>query len=481
MPKKIYSLFLFLFLISYVSASLTLEPTNVVADKIYGEELNITLHLNNTESHNFTNLSFSDNDYIRMEEIPVILSGETKSFTATVFGDIDFVGSVDLEALFFSNNLGSVDEEYVVSLISDNSIDLRDFSIYVNNRVTFKNSKSEEVILVFGESTTTLAPGTNKTFTLTTAEKLSYYFSNGISSNPISSSYEITILPTTGIVMDPNLNPKVFLNISLSYPETTIQITYLTENNYSSLSPFESREGTIELKNTGAKIAKDINLNCEWMSFSQNNFDLSPGSSKPITYTFSPQIYSTNETNKSYEKLLTITGNFEDKLQTFFTDISYAKIGDDSYSQGSTLMEWFTSHCAENPDDEICGGKTVYIYQNESDNITIETGNAQFQDFISFIILSVQDLEKKSKAQGEIIAMINSTQAENNNLSKEVLSSTKESTNATKSINDTILTFFVLIVFVAIISLLFYILNLLKQQNKIPNLLANTWQKIKKQ
>ena len=483
MLKKNYS-FLFLFIIlfvSFTSAELTVTPSSFELEKVYGLDSEFTFIINNSETYNFTNISFPTNPYVRIPEILILQSGESKTITGTIFGDNEYIGNQFLEAFFFSGDIGDSEESYIVTISSDGLIDLRDFSIYVGNTVTFVNNNTDELILTFGESTTVLPSSENRTFTVTTPEVLSYYFSDGISSNPITPTYQITILSTSGIVTDPNLNPSLFFNISLIYPQTSISISYLSSDNYLDLSPFEEEEGTIEVRNIGTKIAKNINLDCDWITFSQNNFDLAPGSSKPVTYKISPQVYYTNDTDKTYNKTLSITGNFApvDRVITIF--VPYTQIDAGNYSQGMSLIDWFLDYCEDNPDDEICGGKTTIIYKNASENITIETGNKQFQEFIAYIIASNKEMNKKLQMQSELTAFINLSLSETNNMSTIVLEAVEKSSEQTANINETILTVLLIFMFVIICALLVFLIKLLNKRGKVPTLLRDTWQRIKTQ
>ncbi len=468
-------------LLGTASAELIIEPTNLDITKIYGEDINFSILINNTETYSFTNISFAPNPYVRLPEIPEIQSGESITVIATVFGNIEFIGSQILEAFFFSGDIGDSDESYNVTLNSERVVDLRDFSIYTGNKVTFINNDDDELILVFGESVTVLPSHTDKTFTVTTAEVLSYYFSDGISTNPITPVYYITVLPTSGIITDPNLNPLVFFNISLVYPQTSMMISYLTSDNYTDISPFEEIEGTIEIRNIGTKIAKNIHIQCEWITFSQNNFDLNPGVSKPITYTISPQVYNTNDTDKTYIKNIMITGNFNEIERPISMSIPYTQIDAGNYSQGTSLMDWFLKYCNDYPDDEICGGKTTVIYRNASDNITIETGNKQFQEFIAYIIASNKEMNKKLQVQSVLMADVNSSLSDTNNNSIIVLEAVEKSSKQTSEINETILTVLLIFMFVIIIGMLVVLIKIINKRGSSPKFMNDIWQKLKTQ
>jgi len=124
-----------------------------------------------------------------------------------------------------------------------------------------------------------------------------------------------------------------------------------------------NQEGVILIKNIGNKIAKNINITSDWFRFNSNNFDLEIGQSKTVNYVIIPQISSTEDTNKSYNKSLFITGNFNTVTQNFSIFINYANIGDIIGSNGTnSLFNLIEIFCKQNP--TICNAEPIIIYKN---------------------------------------------------------------------------------------------------------------------
>lgn len=90
------------------------------------------------------------------------------------------------------------------------------------------------------------------------------------------------------------------INLNSMFGETTLELTLLDTN--FTINNGDSTQGIIKIQNTGLELASQIQItsNIDWISFSNNNFDLSPSGVKYVTFTLSPDFTIRNETDKTY-------------------------------------------------------------------------------------------------------------------------------------------------------------------------------------
>ena len=192
---------------------------------------------------------------------------------------------------------------------------------------------------------------------------------------PFTQSCIINVIDDNGIVHSLQYDDILNLNLKINYEPTTISYGFLKD--YYTISYDGSKQDIFTIENTGDKIAKNIYLSGGWFSsFTSNNFDLAIGESKNVGYTITPEVFSTNETNKTYEKELLITGNFNTINKNFSITIPYKEITvlySDGQVDESVLRNFVKFICRENP--SWCPRSTANITQggNTSVSFSAET------------------------------------------------------------------------------------------------------------
>ena len=133
---------------------------------------------------------------------------------------------------------------------------------------------------------------------------------------------------------------------------------------------FGTKEDIFQIKNIGNNTAKNIILAGDWITFSFNNFDLNSGESKNIGYIIKPTgIIQTNHTNQTYEKNITISGNFEtiSKELTVFIKHSIITSGGGGGSIIEQIISQLKQYCSDNPTDvQLCPQTGVNLPKNET-------------------------------------------------------------------------------------------------------------------
>jgi translation elongation factor EF-G len=163
-------------------------------------------------------------------------------------------------------------------------------------------------------------------------------------------------------VNNPEYDALLHLNLEIEYRDTTLLVTIPTKSY--SMRVTEEIDDILNIKNTGSETARNIIIRGEWLTdFTFNNFDLAPGQTKNIGYTINPSgILYTNQTNKTYERNITVSGNFETIKEEIDVFIEYATLENGSVQSQSieSLVEIYweviQAYCSDddNSQEEIC-------------------------------------------------------------------------------------------------------------------------------
>lgn len=384
MKLKLFLIFSLLLLFPFLSAGLQIEGDPVFSEnKTYGSPKTIQFQITNTEAFTFVNITFEDNDVISIPTIASLPSASSINVTATIISDVDFSGVVKLEGLYFSN-IGQNYETHNVDVDYEDGLSQCAMSIIEGDSLNWTNFVSDDIEIVapypiFGNNI--IPEGESKVYNFPTPEEFSYYFERR--SLPFTDTCTITVKSSNGYVHDPQKDADLNLNVNILYPETSISVNVL-ENNHE-IEVFEEKEGILSITNTGNETVRNLQMNGEWFSFSENNFDMAPGATKGIVYKIKPILSEANQTNQSYTKALTFEGNFPTYSHNFDIFIPFKDISEDGGSSGGGFLEWYNNYCPNHPEEEICGGGTTIVIQNESQQlINFTMTQEQFDNLIKF-------------------------------------------------------------------------------------------------
>ena len=397
--NKILLLSIFcIFFISFASAGLVVVGQSVnQTTKIVGQPLTFTIDLQNTELYSFYNISVEDNNYISFATIPVISSGQTIRVTVNLISDLAFNDSFRVRG-YYPAQIGASNQTYSINVDYYSGLSECDKTIIQGDTIIWTNSVLDDIVMrnsVTNQDIATILQGGSYQTKFDTPYSLSYYFLRR--GYPFTNTCTITVLSDTGSVNDPSKDANFSLGVNIIYTPTTITTTIL-ENNYT-INVFDSQDGVMSVKNTGDNVAKNIHLDNPWFSFSTNNFDLLPGVTKAITYTISPKITLTSDTNKNYIQNLTITGNFADLNYPFYIYIPYTDLSTANKTTNyGSLLELIAQYCNEHPSESFCSNqsKVVYVYNNGSDIVSMNWTQAQLKGLFDFIFKNGDNLNTLS-------------------------------------------------------------------------------------
>lgn len=355
---------LFMFLPLASANGLTLNTTDISVNKSAGADQQVILSIQNTETFSFFNVTFEPNPYISMPIISEIQPGQITTFSATVFGDEDIVIDLNIFGFYFSQ-IGQSSQTIDV-LVFPHDVDVCDFTIVEGDTVRWNSSISDDIILrrSDGSPVSTIAQNGEYSLAFSVGESFAYYFTRLGFPFP-SGNCVITVLSATGFVNDPELDAVLNLDVNVVYPPTTLFVDNPVKDY--TLNFFDNTDGILSITNAGNETARNVILTGEWLSFSDNDFDIIPGQTKGIIYTISPDIFITEETNITYNKTLSVIGNFPQHDEILSIFINPAIISNDLNDSGSGgLAAFIEEFCLANPG--ICNAEPKIIFKDPSGN-----------------------------------------------------------------------------------------------------------------
>jgi hypothetical protein len=361
--------------------------------KIVGQPLTFTIDILNSELFSFYNISVEDNPYIHFETIPSLLSGQTARVTVNLTSDLAFNSTFKILG-YYPAQIGASNQTYNINVDYYNGLSQCDLTIIKGDTVIWNNSVLDNIVMrnsVTNLDVTTILDGDYYKTIFDTPYSLSYFFLRR--GYPFTNVCTITALSDSGNVNDPSKDANFTLGVNIIYTPTNILSTFLITNY--TINVFDSTDGVMSIKNIGSNIAKNVHLSNSWFTFSSNDFDLLPGVTKAITYTISPLISVTNDTNKEYTQNLTISGNFASLNYPFTIFVPYMNLENaNQTSNYGSLLDLIAQYCNEHPSESFCSNqsKIVYVYSNGSNIVTMNWTQDQLKGLFDFVFQNGDNL-----------------------------------------------------------------------------------------
>lgn len=393
LQKRFLVLACLIFLSCFVSANgIVITNSTITTNKTAGIDLTVQINIENQEPHEFINISFETNDYIEIDQISSLASGQNITIDARIITNQDISESVRLKGYFLQDVSHTPLTEEVYISYNDNtdqySVSQCDFTLIEGDSVRWHNNASSTINARFAGNNQPVDGGeisTNQSFTknFPAPELFSYYFA--ILSFPITPICDINVLDSTGYVNDPNLDGIISLNIDVEAEPTNVSINvpivdYTIKHN-------EDKEGAIFITNEGEHEAVGVELSesTGWFVFDENDFNIPIGDTKIVNFRIDPILSDTNDTDKNYTKTLKVRGNFDTREQNFSINIPFASIspGNGSINDESpeeVLERLFDAYCRDNPNTGFCQNGTSMNQTFSDEEFNISMRNQQFQD-----------------------------------------------------------------------------------------------------
>jgi len=348
-----------------IANGLQIIQTDIQMNKTYWENFDVQLNISNQENFKFYNITFEE-DFVSMPNFD-LESGETKLIQITITKNEDYSGVLTLRGEYLTQ-IGSSNKTEIVTINYQTGFDKCHLDLIKGDKIIWANNILDEISLVNTDNENidfaTILEDSNYSKTFNYPEEFDYYATRiGIRFTEIC---RINIMDDSGLVHRSEYDDTINLNLKILYDPTIIETRFL-KTSYT-IDFNKQKEDIFTIENTGNEKARNIYLSGEWFQFTKNDFDLDIGDSINIGYTIKPEIFETNNTNKTYDKFIEITGNFQTINQKIEIFILYSKI-DDLFSDGiadeELIENFFKYWCQKNPDNDIC--KKTIINESSSD------------------------------------------------------------------------------------------------------------------
>ena len=375
--------------VSFSSAKLDINQTILSITKTINIDEFVVFSITNTEAFAFYNVTIEGNAFMTMPKIDQLNSGSVAVVTATVTSNVAANSQLRIRGLF-NTSIGHIPTIYYVNITTSHTVNPCDKSIIKGDTITWNNLINDNIQMILnGAVETTFAPSGTYGKTFTSPGTYNYYFSQYGFQFP-SYNCHIYVLDDNGYVNDPMLDAVFNLSVAVNYPPTALMSNIL-QTNYI-MDFFNTQDGVMSVTNTGNQTAQNIQLSGDWFSFSDNGFTLNPGQTKGVIYTIIPIIINTTQTNNTYLKNISISGNFPTVKNELSIFINYAAIGtNDSYNDAENLLDII---CAKYP--PLCNKTAQIVYRyvgNTSAQAQLNISEEQWNN-LWFLMFDEMDARK---------------------------------------------------------------------------------------
>lgn len=175
---------------------------------------------------------------------------------------------------------------------------------------------------------------------------------------------------------NPNYDYAWAINLNSNLNPTTLQVNLI--DNYFEVESNKNTEGMVKVKNNGSEIADVITMSADspWIHFNTNNFNLATNENKYVPFIISPTIFSTNQTNKTYEiSIKAKATNTEEYSNTINIFVPYKYIDMSNPTSPEEFLNSITIWCKLNPNNFFCNNS---LSGNGNGSVIIQEKNYGF-------------------------------------------------------------------------------------------------------
>lgn len=335
--------------ISIVSASLTLSPNPVTINTRVNQESSFQINLSNSFPFTIYNVQFSNLSGFNYPSI-TLQPNETKKIDFTLTRNQSYHSTINSKVSFtYVVDIPQDIQAYQVN-ISENGYQPAQLVIRQGDTVLWKNTDTLSHTVTSAIFDYTLLPNqtASRVFNelgIRDYQDLILFYSGSI---------EVINRTSQNQVHNPSYDLDWAVNLNVIINETILEIGSI-ENMYN-VDAESYTEGSLKVKNIGNEIAEKVHLSSpsSWITFSENDFDLSSQAQKYVKYTIVPVIFNTNETGKNYSLSLKAKAlNSVEYSESIIANIPYKSISED-LSTNEGFVKFFQKFCQQNPLLIIC-------------------------------------------------------------------------------------------------------------------------------
>jgi plastocyanin len=401
MNKKIFIYFGIIMLISLVSADLIITPNPINVNVQVGDLEEFSLTLNNTYNFDIYDFSFSelDNKGFNFPNFN-LSSNESKEIKFNVSSDSSYSGTINSNVKFkFYVNLPLTISNYNITISPELSegFNPREITIRQGDTITWVNNDNVTHSVYSTEfSTISIPGGSSSSHTFSNLGTFSYKdtFFDTIPYPSLQGTIEVISRTEQYKAHNSEYDEVLAVNFNSVADPTSMSVSNSGDNYEIGYGNY--KEGLLTIKNTGSEKAEDVLLtsNYNWVAFEKNNFDINSGGTKWVEYTIFPSMLQTEDTNKTYNVIVSIkASNTEQKNITMSVFIPYKNI-DNTLTSDMAMLEYLEEFfCPKYPCSIMCGGvnnpdcissNSSNSYSN-SGNISVNISSENFYNLVKDI------------------------------------------------------------------------------------------------
>ena len=379
-----------IFLINLVNASILIIPSPLNISVSKNIETSFQMNITNNYGFNIYNLKFYNLEGFTFPEIN-ISSGSTSQVNFNVKTNYSFEGVKTANVNF--KYFGSIPEEITTYILNINSsgINGHTFShitVRAGDSVTWNNKDSVTHTLQSTSFESSISPTASYTKTFSSIGTFEY---RTVVAGITIFTGTIDVINRTGsyLVTNPSNDFDYLINLR-SLPDPTNLVVSISQTNFS-IDPTNFKESLLTITNNGSNKAEGININSDsgWITSDENNFNLNAGDIKYIKLRIFPEIFETNQTNRTYNINLKVkainTNEYNTNLIVF---VSYSDAFGDLGSE-NFLVNWLTNFCKSSPKSILCNNtgnlnETARIIYRES-SFSVNMTGSEWYNLIKII------------------------------------------------------------------------------------------------
>lgn len=461
--KKIITIILAIFLISFVSADLIITPNTFNIDVKRGEIGYISFNLSNTFNFNIFNFEFKDLTGFTFPNI-TLEPNQTVYVTSTILRNDLFSGAIESDVSFkYLVDIPNTPQTHNID-ITEEGFSPDFITIHEGDTIIWHNLDDVSHTVTSGSFDNEIQANTTLMKTFAVVETIDYqdlimFWSGRIQVLSRSLPQEVN---------NPNYNKKITVNLNVFSNPTNLSAV-LSKYSFN-VDAIGSKTGSIFINNEGSEIAQKVKLTADsnWIIFNENEVNIEPDDSKTIEFKIQPVIFASNETNRTYFINIKAKGlNTEEYILNMSVYVPYyAQFGEVDSNEG--FMLWFANvYCPTHQGLFLCNTSADY---NGQQRVIIKDPaiplNLTLTQFYAM-------LKRQAKDSDTLQRMVNEQKETNTKLNEQLLilsnqvnESVKNSVASKKKSDTTSNVFWIILIFAVIITVIYFIVRTVSKYNK---------------
>ncbi len=343
-------------------------PTSLNFTANVGQETSVPITINNLYNYPLYNISILSNGYFTMTPISSLAVNASYN-TNLKFNTAELMNNKNITLTFIfykKDNITLTPNSSIISIyhtyFSPNYIEIVQGSTitWVNNDSTLHRVREMSSSPIFDSGD------------LMPSQLYSYIFNNV--GNYTCRDYtwgftaKIVVKSTQQEVMTHDVTKDISktFRVTTVYAPSNLSANVLTNN--ISMEFNETKQGIVSLTNNGNSSIYNTHLEGDWFGFDKDHFTISPSQTIYVTFTITPFIFKSEDTNKTYNKIITISSdNAQSQNVSVSIFINYSTYTFSNVSSDLAALEYYNNvFCPAHPTSIFCNQTPQVIYVNNT-------------------------------------------------------------------------------------------------------------------